>query len=149
MIPELLLAVSVAVLLLYWLRYNCLAILRTATTCERVRQVAAANHLAFLDVEERLSSEPDYDALDALNGALRRDYHILTCLLRYSSGLHSGAHSFEQRMLMADFKFMQLRYALLGRLSAGVAQRSLAEQSSILKYFANAMGERSAAHSRA
>ncbi len=149
MIPELLLAVFVAVLFLYWLRYNCLAILRSATAGERVRQVAAANHLAFLDVEERLASDRGQGALDKLNQALRRDYYILTCLLRYSSGLRSGAYSFEQRMLMADFKLMQLRYMLLGRLSAGVAQRSLAEQSSILKHFANAMGERSAAFSRA
>jgi hypothetical protein len=149
MVAELLILAFVGILCLYWFRYNCGAILRTPGSEELARQVAAANHLRFPEVQKRLRNGSAPEELDALNGGLGRDYEILTCLLRYTSGFRAGSFSVDQRILMVDFKLLEAWYTLTRRYAWRLARRSLAERASILSYFANAMGKRSVTLSRA
>jgi hypothetical protein len=142
MASELLVVPFALVLLFYWFRYNCLAILRSTPPSGHARQVATANQLSFLEVREELQNEPSPRELDHLHASLNRDYRVLTCLLRYTSALRPGSYTVEQRMLMLDFRLMTLWYALTRTHLRRQAQRSVEERAHILSYFAHAMGER-------
>jgi hypothetical protein len=149
MVSGLLIAGLVLVLSAYWFRYNCRSILRTGTPLERLEQVASANQLNFLQVEARLNNGSSAADLKTLNEALRRDYTVLTCLLRYTAAPGS-AFTVDQRMLMADFRLMLWWSAFTSRLyMTGPARHSLSERARILAYFAHSLASRSAALARA
>ncbi len=148
MLSELLILSFALVLFYYWFRYNCHAILRTAETGERARQVAAANELRFPYVLEYLQGELTLEEIEALDTWLQRDYEVLTSLLRYTSALRVGSHTVEQRILMADFKLQQLWFAITKKSMTGAARRSLEERAHILTHFANTLSARSASLSR-
>jgi len=130
------------VLLFYWLRYNCLLILRTRTPYDHARQVAQANNLSFPEVQEQLQTGPSAERLRELYQSLLRDYRILTCLLRYTAASQARGYRFEQRLLVIDFRLMQLSYALTRRLAPSQARRALRESAQILAHFANLLAER-------
>jgi hypothetical protein len=142
MISELLIVSLVLVLSVYWFRYNCKTILKSKTSRDRAQQVASANQLTFPATEERLHGEIAANDLDDANKGLLRDYQVLTCLLRYTV---ATPYTVEQRILMLDFRYMQLKYALTRRYFSRSARRALGECVSILNHFANTLGERSAA----
>jgi hypothetical protein len=149
MVSELLIACLVLVLSAYWFRYNCRSILKTETSRERVEQVAAANQLAFLDVGARLDDSRQPGELGILHDSLRRDYTVLTCLLRYTAA-PGNAFTLNQRMLMADFKLMERWYSFTRRLYlTAPARHSLAERARILAHFADILATRNAAVARA
>jgi hypothetical protein len=149
MLSGLLIAGLVLVLSAYWFRYNCRSILRTGILRERVEQVATANQLSFLQVEARLDDGGAVGELPTLNESLRRDYTVLTCLLRYTAAPGS-AFSIEQRMLMADFKLMLWWCGLTRRLYlTAPARHSLSERARILAYFAHTLAARTSPVTRA
>jgi hypothetical protein len=149
MLSELLILLFALVMLFYWFRYNCHSLLRTAATGERAKQVAAANELRFPFVLEYLQTELTVEELEALDQWLLRDYEVLTCLLRYTSGLRLGGHSIQQRILMLDFKLQQKWFMATRKYLTGAPRRSLEERSHILAHFANTMSARSLLVSRA
>ncbi len=134
-------------MLFYWFRHNCASILRTNMSREAAARIAEANLLRFPEVEAR-AREATPEELDAMDAWLRRDFQVLTCLLRYTSGLHAVRYTLEQRLLIVDFHLLRLWFALTRRWLHAQARRSLSERSRILVHFANTMGERSAAASR-
>ncbi len=149
MVSGLLIAGLVLVLSAYWFRYNCRSILKTGTLRERVEQVASANQLSFLQVEERLSNGETAGDLMTLNDALRRDYTVLTCLLRYTAAPGS-AFTLDQRMLMADFRLMLVWYGVTRRVYlTALARHSISERARILGYFAHSLAARTRAVAQA
>ena len=149
MVSGLLITGIVLVLSAYWFRYNCRSILKTGTSPERVEQVASANQLSFLQVEGRLDAGWTAADLKVLNDALRRDYTVLTCLLRYTAAPGS-AFTLDQRMLMADFRLMLWWCLFTSRLfMTAPARHSLSERVRILAYLADTLAGRSAALARA
>jgi hypothetical protein len=149
MVSGLLIAVLVLVLGAYWFRYNCRSILKAGTSPERVERVASANQLNFLLVETRLNNGWSAAELKSLNDATRRDYTVLTCLLRYTAA-PGRAFTLDQRMLMADFKLMLWWYGFTRRLyMTAPARNSLRERARILAYFADALATRNATVARA
>lgn len=135
-------------MLFYWFRYNCTVILRRKVSAERTRQVADANRLSFADVADHCD-DLDVDGLRAADRALGRDYEVLTCLLRYTSAIQPGGFTFDQRLLMFDFKLQQWWFGVTHRWLASTARSTLRERANILTHFANVMGKRSASVSRA
>jgi hypothetical protein len=146
MVSEFLIASLVLVLGVYWFRYNCQSILKINISVDRARKVAAANQLGFPEVSARLQSETSTSELHDLNEVLLRDYKVLTALLRYTS---PAAYTVEQRMLMLDFQYMQMKYSLTRHQFRRQARRSLEECARVLNHFANTMGERCSAVLRA
>jgi hypothetical protein len=144
---ELLILALTFVLCVYWFRYNCRAILKTAAASDRVRQVAAANQLRFPEVLDEVEGRAEGE-MERLNGTLIHDYLVLTCLLRYTSGPRASGYTFEQRILMLDFRFLQSWYRLTRGIMPGTARRALGERARILAHFARTLSERSAALSR-
>jgi hypothetical protein len=140
MLASVLIILFSAMLFVYWFRYTCLLILRTKSTEEFAGQIASANRLSFLAIEEQLKSHPEAASLDPLHRSLANDYRVLSYLLEHASG--ESTHSVEHQMLLLDYKIMQLWYRLTRTLSVSQARKALAEMSSILKYFASTMGQR-------
>jgi hypothetical protein len=148
MVSSLLIITFSVVLFLYWFRYTCLLILKTKTSRDYARQVALANHLNFLEVSSGLVTDADAGQLAVIHASLSRDYRVLSYLLEHATSFPFKGRSLEQRMLMIDFKLMQLYYALTRKFASSQARLALEEMSYILSHFANVMGERSAALSK-
>jgi hypothetical protein len=126
------------VMFLYWFRYTCLLILHSEPTKAYAGRVAAANRLSFPNIQTALQRQDA--ALDTLHRSLQDDYRVVRYLLEHASGL--GGHSLEQKVILLDYKVMQIWYKLTRNISEVHARRALIEMSSILTYFANAMGQR-------
>jgi hypothetical protein len=146
MIASVAIIVMSVMLFLYWFRYMCLLILSAKTTRDYAGQVAKANELQFLIIQDQLQ-RPDLsqEPLDPLGQALDRDYRFLTYLLRHASGLQIGGDALENRMLMIDYQIMKVFYLVTRNLYPKQARRALEEMSDIIGHFANSMGERVAA----
>jgi hypothetical protein len=128
--------------LLAWFRYSCGLILSAKPAHDYTPQVAAANELGFLEVQQHLPNANERRALNTLRQKLERDYRLLNYLLDHSPALHTGTESFEQRMMMLDFELMKASYAVVSLLSRSRARRVLQEMTQVVCYFANTMGER-------
>jgi hypothetical protein len=130
--------------LLAWFRYSCGLILSAKPAHDYTPQVAAANELGFLEVQHDLPTASERGALDTLRQKLEQDYHLLSYLIDHSPALHTGSESFEQVMMMLDFKLMKAFYSTVSMLSRSGARRALQEMTQVVGYFANTMGERGA-----
>jgi len=134
----LIIAFSLA-LLVYWFRYSCILLLRNQTELASSR--VAADHFHIGEVQERLRSGQQ---LDPLHSSLQRDYQILTYLLQHAAGLELS--SFEDRLLVVDYKVMHWWYQLTRIAAPERARQALAEMASVLDLLAGKIGERAGLH---
>ena len=149
MISSVLIIAFSFVLLVYWFRYTSILILHTRTSVDYSPDVVAANNLLFPEVQTQLAHAATAPQLSALHESLARDYRLLTYLLRHTAGASIDGFPLEQRVLMLDFRVMQVFYALTNGLGLPQAKAALEEMAQILRHLSNAMGERAAANSRA
>lgn len=131
-------------LFFYWLRYTCKLILSVKCTRDYTIDVAAANDLRFLQVQEALLSTQERLQLNALQTKLKNDYRLLTYLLVHGPAFHVASDRLEQFMMMLDFRILSTYYRLVSRISVGNGKRALQEMTQVIAYFANRIGERSA-----
>ncbi|HWY46368.1 MAG TPA: hypothetical protein VNX70_03235 [Bryobacteraceae bacterium] len=129
---------------IFWLRYTCQLILSAQSARDYTREVAAANGLRFLEVQQTLAQVRERFDLDALHSKLENDYRLLTYLLVHGSAFHANDDRVEQIMLMLNFRLLKALYALTCRISTSNSKRALHEMTQVVGYFANRMGERSA-----
>lgn len=132
LVTILILAISAA-LLIYWFRFCCLGLLRHAAA---EPLVVPENRFYFPAVRERLATEAD---LDPLHRSLDRDYRVVSYLLRHAAGL--GGQSLEHRLLLLDYKLMQVWYCLTRSTAPEQARKALSERVAILGCLAQKMGE--------
>jgi hypothetical protein len=145
LITTVIITVSSVLLFGYWFRYTCLLILSTKTARDYAGEVAAANRLGFVDVQNLLrANSPE---LDLLRDALDRDYAIVTRLLNQLAC--QGEFAMEKRMLSVNYRLMSAWYAVSSRFSATSARRALDEMSQVVAHFANVMGEQAASSAAA
>jgi hypothetical protein len=78
---------------------------------------------------------------------LQRDYEILMYLLEHAAGL--SLESFEDRLLVLDYKVMQWWYRLTKVAAPQQARRALYEMASILNVLSQKMGENAGLHTEA
>jgi hypothetical protein len=90
----------------------------------------------FAEVQARLRTA---EALDPLHLSLQRDYEVLIYLLQHAAGL--SMESFEDRLLVLDYKVMQWWYRLTRVAAPQQARHALHEMASILIVLAQKMGE--------
>jgi hypothetical protein len=129
----------------YWFRYTCLLILSANTTRDYAGEVAAANHMSFLEVQSLLREAAPAE-LDQLNATLERDYALITNLIE---GAGANESCLEDRMLQMNYRFARTLFRTAGRFSPDVARHALDEMSVVISHFANAMGERATMGARA
>jgi hypothetical protein len=138
MLASILISAVCVLLFIYWFRYSCLLLLRS-----RVERSAgpSENQFSFLEVRQRLSTEP---GLDPLHRSLERDYRILTYLLRHTAML--GPQSLEDRILILDYKLMRVWYRLTRIAAPEQASEALSEMAAVLACLAQKMDEKTGLH---
>jgi uncharacterized protein with PhoU and TrkA domain len=105
--------------------------------------VVEANGLSFQSVRNRLEDTPEHvEAMDQVRASLDRDYLLVTYLLEHVADCQPERQKFEEWMLRLNYRIMGVAYRGVRRLSESAARRVLLEMTSVLKYLANAMGER-------
>ena len=129
---------------MYWFRYSCILLLRAHA--ERTASASAVPDIkfCFAEVQASLKTAP---ALDPLHLALQRDYEILIYLLQHAAGL--SLDSFEDRLLVLDYKVMQWWYRLTRIAAPQQARQALYEMASILNVLAQKMGEQAGVQTEA
>jgi hypothetical protein len=132
MLASILIIVCSLVLLVYWFRYSCLLLIRGYKVSSE--PMPAASRFRLDEVQNGLKLG---EALDPLHEALRRDYQLLMYLVEHASGL--GLESFEDRLLVLDYRIMQIWYGLMRALFPTQARRTLSEMASILAILADRM----------
>lgn len=147
MIANILIIVVSLVLFLYWFRYTCVLILSTRTTKDYGAEVAQANQLSFVGIQNALE-EPEAEDLDSLRRSLDRDYRLVTSLMKQASGLEVGGDPLEEIMLRMDFRVMKICYGISRSFSQAQSRAALVEMTQIVAHFANAFGERAASSVR-
>ena len=131
-------------LLIYWFRYSCRLILSAKPAHDYTEEVAAANELRFLEIQQDLPFVRGRRQLDNLQKSLERDYRVLSFLLRHTEALHAETDFLEQNMLMLHFNLMKAYYALICAISQAKGRRAIQEMAKVVSHFANCMGERGA-----
>jgi hypothetical protein len=128
----------------YWFRYSCILLLRPQV--ERTASASAVpdTRFCFAEVQARLRTT---EVLDPLHLSLQRDYKILIYLLQHGAGL--SLESFEDRLLVLDYKVMQWWYRLTKVAAPQQARRALYEMASILNVLAQKMSEQAGVQAEA
>src|SRR6266567_2669021 len=139
----LIIAFSLA-LLAYWFRYSCILLLRNQSEALASAFATADNRFHILEVRERLLTGQQ---LDPLHSSLQRDYQVLTYLLQHAAGLELT--SFEDRLLVLDYKLMQWWYQLTRIAAPDQARQALSEMAQVLGILAGKIDERAGAHNEA
>jgi len=129
-------AISV-VLFVYWLRYSCVLLLRSAQQRAEMPTVADERFSAS-SVLERLKTEAD---LAPLERALERDYYVLTYLIEHAADLELA--SIENKLLVLDYKLMRLWSRLTRTAAPQQSRKALSEMASVLSVLVGQMGESS------
>ena len=125
------------VLFVYWLRYSCLMLLRSAQ--EHAELLPADDQrFSVSSVLDRLKTEAD---LDPLEHALDRDYHVVTYLIEHAAGLELA--SIENRLLVLDYKLMRFWSHLTRTLAPGQSRKALSEMAVVISVLVAQMGEQS------
>ena len=127
-------AISV-VLFVYWLRYSCVILLRSAQQRAEMPTVADERFSAF-SVLERLKTEAD---LAPLERALERDYYVLTYLIEHAADLELA--SIENKLLVLDYKLMRLWSRLTRTVAPQQSRKALTEMATVLSVLVCQMGE--------
>jgi hypothetical protein len=123
------------VLLVYWFRYSCILLLRGHSEPEV--STSTQSRFSFGTARKALGEEPE---LDALHLALQRDHQLITYLLQHAPGLELS--SFEDRLLLWDYKAMQLWYRITRIAAPEQARQALSEMGSVLAVLGSKIGER-------
>ena len=144
MIASFLIIAFSVLLLAYWFRYSCILLLRSHA--ERATSTCAVSDIrfCFAEVQARLRTA---EALDPLHLSMQRDYEILIYLLQHAAGL--SLESFEDRLLVLDYKVMQWCYRITRIAAPQQARRALNEMASVLIVLAQNMGEQARVHTEA
>jgi hypothetical protein len=125
MIASILIFVFSAVLLIYWFRYSCILLLRSAA--ERSTMPASDERFNIGMVLARVPTARD---LGTLERALDRDYHMLTYLLKHAADLELA--SIENRMLILDYRLMRMWYRLTRTMAPQQSRKALTEMATAL-----------------
>ena len=138
MLASILIIVCSLVLLIYWFRYSCLLLIRSHQVA--LEPPPAASRFGLYEVQSGLKLG---QALDPLHEALRRDYQLLMYLVQHASGLE--LESFEDRLLVLDYRIMRRWYSLVRALFPAQARGTLSEMASILAILVDRMGSQARA----
>ena len=125
-----------------WFRYTCALILNAKPSKDYSLDVASANELKFVEVQQSLAGVKERRDLDAMQRYLDGDYRLLTYILRHGAQFQVGINPLERRIVMLDFEVMRIWYSLCCRFSLGNGRNSLQEMISIITHLANSLGER-------
>jgi len=127
----------------YWFRYTCVLILNTKTSQSYSTDVAQANGMAFLQVQDQLSTASS-NSLASFIAAIETDYNKVSSLLVNRTVDQTESYQLERTLLGWNFRWMKLLFRVSVNLSERTARAAVLEMSQIVEHHANALGEVSA-----
>lgn len=127
-------AISV-VLLVYWLRYSCVLLLRSAQ--ERKATAPENERFALAAIIERLKTENELDPLEA---ELDRDYQVVSYLIAHAADLELA--SIENKLLVLDYKVMRAWSRVTRSFAPAQSRRALIEMAAVLQALVSQMSGR-------
>jgi hypothetical protein len=135
MVASVFIVVLCSALLAYWFRYSCILLLRN----EEASSLASAMQGTFKGaaIQDGLNNGAP---LDPLHKLLTRDYQVLTYLVRHSSRVK--LESFEERLLVWDYKAMQFWYGITKTAAPEQAREALREMATVLTVLSGRIGQR-------
>ena len=143
MIVSIIIAAFSFALLLYWFRYSCILMLRNSSP-ETSTTAAVDSQFSCRQVKELLRGDAQ---LDSLERALERDYRLATYLIEHAAGL--DLNSFEDRLLVLDYRVMQWYFRVTRSASPVRARRALSEMADVVGILAGRLDERAGLRSEA
>jgi hypothetical protein len=132
------------VLFVYWFRYCCILLLRNSQEQLAATPVPEDTRFGVAGVIERLRTE---EKLNLIHQALNRDYQVFTYLVQHAAGLELS--SMEDRLLLADYRLMQLWYRITLTAAPRQAREALAQMASILNVLVRRMGQQAGLNAEA
>lgn len=127
-------------LLVYWFRYSCLLLLRG-----RAGQADTFDQrFGFSRVQSELQAGGD---LEILHRALEQDYHLVTYLIEHAAGLSLPV--LEDRLLVFDYKLMQLCYRVAKIAAPVQARRALGEMAAVVGVLVQHISEQASVQAQA
>jgi hypothetical protein len=140
MIASILIIGFSVVLLLYWFRYSCLLLLRNnGAGADLLDQ-----RFGFARVQREL---PTAANLGPLHHTLERDYQLLTYLVEHAAGLNLP--SLEDRLLVIDYKVMQLYYRITKIAFPAQARHALGEMAAVVGVLVQHLSEQAGVQAQA
>ncbi len=128
--------------LFYWLRSTIQTILDSSQATAEAIRLAEANRLEFPMVRQALAAADQAAEYGRLVESLRHDFLALTYLLRFAATVNVGRYSYEEKLLIMDFRVMRMVYTLGRALSPRMERFALLEMTSVLEHFAGVMSRR-------
>lgn len=124
-----------AALFVYWLRYSCVMLLRTA---QEGKEASGAVDLrfSFSSVLEGLETDGD---LGPLERALERDYHVVMYLMEHTADLDLA--SIENRLLVLNCKLVRMWSRLTRTVAPQQSRKALSEMAAVLSVLVAQMGD--------
>ena len=137
MFASVLIIVLCSALLAYWFRFSCILLLKTSA--EQTGSLSVAMQGTFNSAEIHDGLENGLE-LAPLHKLLSRDYEVLTYLVRHSSRVK--LESFEERLLVWDYKAMQFWYGVTKTAAPEQARQALREMATVISVLAGRIGQR-------
>jgi hypothetical protein len=137
MFASVLIIVLCSALLAYWFRFSCILLLRNSAEQASSLSFAMQGTFKCAEIHDGLENGA---ALDPLHQMLSRDYQVLTYLVRHSSRVK--LESFEERLLVWDYKVMQFWYGVTKTAAPAQARQALREMATVLTVLSSRIGER-------
>lgn len=129
----------------YWFRYSCLLILEARWSEEEAKAGAGSQNLGIAQLEVELAQASTAVDLDRVRKGLDRDLQVVQTMARNCGELQVGGASLESRLLMIDYRMMQVWFVVTRPFASPKAQNALREMSQIVAYLAAESGTRLAA----
>lgn len=142
MITSIVIIILSLAMFVYWFRYSCLLILESRFSEEEAKQDNENQAFAAARLEAQLAGAATAAELDRVRQSLDRDLRVVQNLARSCGDLQMGGTSLESRLLMIDYRMMQVWFAATRPFAGPKAQNALREMSQIVSYLASESGVR-------
>jgi hypothetical protein len=137
MFASVLIIVLCSVLLAFWFRVSCVLLLRNYAEQSSGMQISIPANFNCARVQASLEGAGQ---LAPLHQLLNRDYQVLSYLVRHASAVK--LESFEEKLLVWDYKTMQFWYRLTKTAAPEQARHALSEMASVLTILSSRIGQR-------
>ncbi len=128
-------------LFLYWFRYTCVLILSARPARDVATRYAAANRLAFLEVERAMGCSMERCDLESLQARLDADYRSLTATFAGSAALRNAVSGTERVMLTLDYKLLRGWFKVSQTIAPLHSCGAVREMALIVKHLATAAAQ--------
>lgn len=140
MVASIVIIIVSLALFLYWFRYSCLLILESRFEEDEAKPASGPEESVFALLEQRLAAASTPSELIQVRNTLDDDLRLIRNFTRDRQGDLPGFASLESRLLLIDYRLMQLAFSCSQSFGVPKALSALREMSRIISYLAAESG---------